>query len=127
MYNKVKPRGCHQPYLYGLPKTHKPNVVIISVLSMVNYLFHKLARWLAKHLEPTHSKLAVYNLKDAKISAKSLVSFDISSLFTAILLEETIQIMCHHTDLHLPKEKFKQLSLICTKDIHFQFNNIYYC
>ena len=137
IYNDLKPKGSRLPYLYGLPKMHKPDIPMRPILSMINSPYHKVARWLAEMLEPIRGKLAVYSLKDtfqfakqlenSSISNKFMVSFDVSSLFTKIPLEETVEIICQHAELTpLPKDVLKQLLLMCTKDVQFQFNNTLY-
>nr|CAH8838839.1 unnamed protein product [Trichobilharzia regenti] len=116
---------------------HKPDIPMRPILSVINSPYHKVARWLPEMLEPIRRKLTVYSLKDTiqfakqlenlNISNKFIVSFDVSSLFTKIPLEETIQIMCQHAELlPLSKNEPKELLLICTKDVHLQFNNTLY-
>ncbi|CAH8477181.1 unnamed protein product [Schistosoma mattheei] len=136
-YNELKPKGSQLPYLYGLPKTHKPDIPIRPILSMAKSPFHKLARWFTRCLEPVRKKLAAYSLKDSfefvqkldnlNVSDKFMVSFDVSSLFTNIPLEETVEIICEYPELlPLPPQEFKQLLFLCTKNIQFKFNNFLY-
>ncbi|KAA3680772.1 uncharacterized protein DEA37_0009646 [Paragonimus westermani] len=47
----MKPVDTRTPHMYGLPKTHKPNVPLRPIMSMCNAPQHKLARWLADLLE----------------------------------------------------------------------------
>ncbi|CAH8616921.1 unnamed protein product [Schistosoma margrebowiei] len=62
-------------------------------------------------------------LNHTNVNDKFMVSFDITSLFTNILLFETIDIICQNDDL-LPLRaiEFKKLLLMCTTDVQFQFN-----
>lgn len=46
IYEVVKPVGSLWPRLYGLPKTHKDNVPVRLILSMVESVQHKLSKWL---------------------------------------------------------------------------------
>ena len=70
----------------------------------------KLARWLNKLIEPIRKKLSIHGVRDSfetvelidsvLISNKLMVSYDITSLFTNVPLEETVDIICtHHDDL----------------------------
>ena len=34
-YNEIRPTGSQRPRMYGLPKTHKPDVFLRSILSMI--------------------------------------------------------------------------------------------
>ena len=69
------------------------------------------------------------NLKAAKTF---LCSFDISSLFTNVPLDETIGICVDalyrcHLDPPFPEEDtFKELMLIATRGVEFSFNNQIY-
>lgn len=59
-------------------------------------------------------------LKNVDVFDKFVVSFVISSLFTSIKPEETTKIICQHDKLlPLQKDEFKELILICAKDIKF--------
>ena len=65
------------------------------------------------------------------MSNSFLCSFDVSSLFTNVPLNETITYIdsiCDHYNLQLPIsfERLKSLILICTKNIQFSFNNKLY-
>ena len=61
-----------------------------------------------------------------------MLSFDVTSLFTNVPIEFTIDIILHkvhdkklvHTNI--PKKEMKELSLLCTKNVHFSFNNKLY-
>lgn len=52
IYEVVKPVGPLWSRLYGLPKTHKDNVPVRLILSMVASVQHKLAKWLTVLLQP---------------------------------------------------------------------------
>ena len=56
-----------------------------------------------------------------------LVSFDVSSLFTSVLLEFTIDVILQR--IYREKEivrKITELLLLCTKVVHFSFNGKFY-
>ncbi|CAH8682592.1 unnamed protein product [Schistosoma rodhaini] len=136
-YNELKTKESQLPYLYGLPKIHKTDILMRPIISMTKSPFHKLTRWLTRCLEPIRKKLAPYSLKDSfefvqkldniNASDKFMVLFDVSSLFTNIPLDETAEILGEYSELlPLPIHEFKQLLFLCTKNIQLKFNNVFY-
>lgn len=133
----LTPRGSSIPRLYGLPKTHKSDVPLRPILSMVSSPTHKLAQWLASLLEPLCASLCdttvsdsfdfVDRIKDSDLHDSYMCSFDVVSLFTNLPLEETIDIIGLvsadlHLDFPLPLPDLKSLLLLCTKNVQFSFN-----
>nr|CAH8822876.1 unnamed protein product [Trichobilharzia regenti] len=123
--------------MYGVPKIHKEQVPLRPILSMINSPQHKVARWLAEKLEPIRQRLGVHTVKDSFHFSESvnhmnvlnnfMVSFDVTSLFTMIPVNETIEIICQQSDLlPLPESEFKRLLLMCTMDVQFLFDNTFY-
>jgi len=129
--------------LYGLPKVHKPNCPIRPILSAIGTSGYKLAKYLLKFLAPLTTN--IYSVKDSfdfvndirKIpNSNSLVmaSFDISSLFTNIPLNEVIDISADslYDTLNTPvlgmsKLNFTQFLSLAVKDALFIFNEKLYC
>ena len=63
-------------------------------------------------------------IKNANLSRKFIVSYDVTSLFTNILLQETIDIAINLTfnpnpNLNITKKELKKLSLFATSQIIF--------
>ena len=58
-----------------------------------------------------------------------MVSFDVASLLTYVPLEETIEIIFKKIYVNkeittdIPKLEMKELLILCTKNVHFTFNN----
>ena len=70
----------------------------------------------------------VSQIKNAILSRKFLVSYDVTSLFTNISLQETIDITInlifnHNPYLNITKKELKKLFLFATSQTHFIFNN----
>ena len=72
-------------------------------------------------------------MKNERISQGfSIVSFDVKSLFTSVPLEKTIDIALERIYLRkeivtiLTKNEMKNLLILCTKNVHFTFNNDIY-
>ena len=73
----------------------------------------------------------VSQIKPANLSKKFLVSYDVTSLFTSIPLQETIDtainlIFKHNPNLNITKKEFKKLFLFATSQTHFIFNGKFY-
>ena len=52
IYDRIRPTGSQRPHMYGLPKTHKENIPLRPILSMISSSQHELAKWLSKILAP---------------------------------------------------------------------------
>ena len=70
----------------------------------------------------------VSQIKNANLSKKFLVSYDVTSLFTNIPLQETIDIainliFSHNPNLNITRKELKKLFLFATSQAHFIFNS----
>ena len=65
-------------------------------------------------------------IKNANLSKKFLVSNDVTSLFTNIPLQETIDIAINLTNLNITRKELKKLFLFATSQTHFTFNSKFY-
>ena len=140
-YNLIKPKGSQRPRLYGLPKTHKTDVPLRPILSLVGSAQHKVAKFLNFVLEPVSEKFSKYTIKDSFTFAEKIrntpaentymVSFDVKSLFTSVPLKETIDIcakvLYENTDIGLSKRNFIALMNTATSGIEFSFDGEMYC
>ena len=73
----------------------------------------------------------VSQIKNANLSGKFLVFYDVTSLFTNIPLQETIDIainlICNHNpNLKITQNEFKKLFLFATPQTHFIFHSKFY-
>ncbi len=144
IYDRIGPTGSQRPRMYGLPKTHKPNVPLRPILSMVGSAQHELAKWLSEILAPVLELYSKNCISDSFSFAnviqnlqldptKSFMcSFDISSLFTNVPLDETIGICAralYRGELvspPFPEEVFVELMESATRSVEFSFNNEMY-
>ena len=88
--------------MYGLPKIHKKNTPLCPILFMTGSAQHELAKYLSFILKPVLNLYSINCVKDSFIFAQTIrdfnlestiiCSFDISSLFTDVALNETINI-----------------------------------
>ena len=73
----------------------------------------------------------VSHIKNANLYKKFLVSYDVTSLFTNIPLQETIDIAInlifnHNYNLNITRKELKKLFLFTTSQTHFIFNIKFY-
>ena len=101
---------------------------------------YQLARYLAKLLAPlsnseytvTSTKHFIESFSIQRPDHYKLISFDVSSLFTSVPLEYTINIILkriydnQEVQTSIEREVMKELLLLCTKNVHFTFNNKIY-
>ena len=92
-YEAIRPTGSLRQRMYGLPKTHKKDIPLRPILSMVGSSQHQLAKWLTSVLDSVLSLYSTYcisdsftfvdTLRNSGLSPPSvfLCSFDVSSLF----------------------------------------------
>ncbi|XP_022802357.1 uncharacterized protein LOC111339894 [Stylophora pistillata] len=137
--------GSRLAHLYGLPKTHKENLSMRPILSATGTYNYALAKWLDDKLKPLSSNR--YTISDTFSFADEiqnlvidendiLVSYDVTSLFTNVPLQETIEIIAEKAfadnwfntthDLSITKPELVQLLEVATMNQLFQFDgNLY--
>ena len=144
-YKVVRPTGSQRPRLYGLPKIHKAGTPLRPILSMIGSAQHELAKWLTTILKPVLEHYSTYCIRDSFTFATYvqtlsdidhancfLGSFDISSLFTNVPLEETINICAdflyseQRTNPPFSRIQFVELMNLVTSSVEFSFNNHMY-
>ena len=139
--DKLYPSGSAPACIYGTPKMHKfsssdsfPKLrPIVSSIGTFNY---NLARFLCDLLSPLvpndysckDTFSFVSQIKNANLSKQFLVSYDVTSLFTNIPLQETIDIAInlifnHNPNLNIIRKELKKLFLFATSKSHFIFNS----
>ena len=127
--------------MYGKPKTHKANIPMRPILSMIGSPYHKVAQWLNDMLSPVKESLnkhilkgtdeLIGHLRGVNVNSKHIFSIDVESLFTNVPLHETVTFLCDHIEknsinMPIPIEFLKPLLLICTDSINFQFEDTNY-
>ena len=138
------PSGSAPARIYVTPKMHKisssdslPKLrPIISSIGTFNY---NLVRFLCNLLSPLvpsdysckDTFSFVSQIKNANLSRKFLVFYDVTSLFTNIPLQETIDIAInlifnHNPNLNITRKELKKLFLFATSQTHFIFNSKFY-
>ena len=97
--DSICPKGSRLAHLYGLPKTHKNRLSMRPILSATGTYNYDLAKWLDDKLKPLshnqHTITDVFQFADEIRATEfreedQLVSYDVSSLFTNVPVDETI-------------------------------------
>ena len=132
------PSGSASACIYGTPKMHKflssdsfPKLrLIVSSIGTFNYNLPRFLCDLCSPLVPNDysCKDTFTQIKNANLSKKFHVSYDVTSLFSNIPLQETIDIAInlifnHNLNLNITK---KELFLFGTSQTHFIFNGKFY-
>ena len=81
----VNSKGSRLAHLYGLPKTHKPQLSMRPILSATGTYNYRLAKWLDEKLKPlsvnNHTVSNIFQF--AEINANDIpFSYNVTSLFT---------------------------------------------
>ena len=146
-YSLALPVGAMPARLYGLPKLHKKDVPLRPVMSATKIVGYGLGKVLTRRLN--HLRQSPYVVKDSfdfveKIKKstnadKTMVSFDVKSLFTNVPLTYTINLILdrmyptcaticparprtrHCKDCHR-RHSFSDLLRAATSDIQFIFD-----
>ena len=141
VYDAIRPTGSQRPQMYDLPKTQKEGTPLRPILSMTGSSHHELGKWLAGLLQPALEQFSLHCISDSFTFAKTMqnlgidpnvfrCSFDVSSLFTNVPLDETIKIcsdaLYDDSDLQplIRKDMFVELMKNATSSVEFSFNNI---
>lgn len=142
------PTGSRPGQFYRLAKMHKlkdgervnelPFRPIVSNIGTASY---EIAKHLVQLLSPlvkseftVSSTNKLLNILEKQVVPEDceLLPFDVTSLFTNVSLKFTIDVILGkvydekmiHTNI--PRKELKELLLLCTKNVHFGFNNKLY-
>ena len=127
--------------MYGLPKTHKEGTPLYPIPSMTGSSHHELGKWLVGLLQPVLKRFSSHCISDSFTFAKTMqnldidlnvfmCSFNVSSLFTYVPLDETIKFrsdaLYDDSDLQLliPKDMLVELMESATSSVEFSFDNL---
>ena len=110
-----------------------------SIFSSIGTFYYNLTRFICHLLSSlvpndyscTDTFSFVSQIKNANLSRKFLVPYDVTSLFTNIPLQKTIDIVInlifnHNPNLNITKKELKRLFLLATSQTHFIFNSKFY-
>ena len=117
------------------------NLPLRPIISNIGTASYDLVKHLSKLVSPlTHSKFTVKNTKAFIQEFKNmlppddykLISFDVTSLFTNIPLDYTINIILkqiydqRELETKILRKEMKNFLLLCTEKVHFSYDNKLY-
>ena len=141
-YDWLFASGSQPGILYGLPKIHKLGTPIRPILSAIGTFNYNCAKFLVPLLSPLTTNS--FTIKNSISFAKEinsleinpnfvLASFDVTSLFTNIPLDETISICLNQLFVNdddefnkFSRSQFKSLLELSVKESAFIFNDKLY-
>ena len=143
-YKRLYPTGSAPARFYGTGKIHKlkndravDELPIRPIISNINTASYQLEKYLAKLLSPlSTSEYTVKSTSNFITHIKGqnipnhfkLISFDVTSLFTDVPLDFTIDIILkriydeNEVNTKIPKQQMRDLLFLCTKNVHFSYN-----
>ena len=97
----LTPQFTTPPQIYGLPKVHKDEIPLRPIVASIGSPIHKLAKELARILSPLTGKTESFVKNSAEFAERIrkepvkegdlMVSFDITSLFTNVPVDDALQ------------------------------------
>jgi hypothetical protein len=142
-YARMYATGASPGILYGQPKIHKPDIPLRPILAAYNTPMYNISKFLIPLIEPFSSN--EYSIKNSydfyeKVTSFKptnnecfMVSYDISSLYTNIPVDQTLDILCNKifTDNDLifnefNKKQFREILNLAVNDTNFLFNGVLY-
>ena len=143
-YDKLYPSGSAPAHIYGTPKMHKFSSSdsfskLCPIVSSIGTFNYNLARFLCHLLSPLvpndyfckDTFSFVSQIKNANLSKKFIVSYDVTSLFTTIPLQETIDIAINlifnpDPNQNTTRKELKKTFPFCHIKDSFFFNSKFY-
>ena len=147
VYSKLYPSGSCPGKFYGTAKLYKllsnnvDDLPLRPIISNIGTETYQTAKYLAKLLSPLgtseytirNTKKFVRQTRKIKVPVGyKMVSFDVTSLFTNVPLDKTIEIILKRVYekkeimTTIPMREMKELLYLSTKNVHFSFNNEIY-
>ena len=113
LYRRLYPTGAGSPKFYGLPKIHKPGIPLRPIISGIGTVTYNTAKELARILKPLvglsehhiHYTIDfVQQIKEVKLKKEeSLVSYDVTALFTSVPIPPVLKIIEEKLEEDLPR------------------------
>ena len=138
------PTGCVPPKFYGLPKIHKPDTLLRSIVSSCGLVTYGVAKELDKILKPLVGK-SPHHINSTQdfveqvrhitlVPGECLSSYDVSALFTSVPIDPALQII---KDLLEKDPTLKDRTVMgvndiflllefCPKNAHFSFQGQFF-
>ena len=99
-YRKMYPTGTSSPKFYGLPKIHKMNIPLRSIVSSIGSVTYGVAKELARNIKPlmgnsehhvNNTKHFADEIRKTKLEEGECITSDnVTALFTSIPISSTL-------------------------------------
>ena len=144
LYHRLRPSGSQPPRIYGLPKIHKDGIPLRPIVSCIGAPSYQLSKHIASLISPLVGKTAshvknsrhfVQVMADLRIEVDEvLVSFDMSSLFTNVPVDEAVQVIRDRLQQDemladrttLSPDKVADLLEMCLKSTYFSYGGDFF-
>ena len=140
IYSQLKPTGSTPGILYGLPKVHKDNIPMRPILSAIKTHTYTMSKFLIPLISPWSKNIYTINdtfkfvneINNTLNNNFYMASFDITSLYTNVPINESIDIIMNkvftnnNTFYKFNKNQFKKFLELSLLDTYFIFNNNLY-
>ena len=144
LYHQLRPSGSQPPRIYGLPKIHKAEVLLRPIVSCIGAPSYQLSKHIASLISPLagktdshvkNSKHFVEVMSDLRVEEdEMLVSFDVSSLFTNVPIDEAVQVIRDRlrrdetlvNRTTLSPDRVTELLETCLKSTYFCYRGEFY-
>ena len=143
-YDRLRATYSATPQPYGLPKIHKPEVPWRPIVSSIDSPTYNLAKFLTRIISSLLGKTSTFVKDSGDFVEKTrsirleegsiLVSFDVTSLFTKVLIAEALEVIgkrleeqeAEERNLTLSVASIKRLLHLCLKSTYSMWNNRFY-
>ena len=147
-YKKLYPTGSTPGLFYGTVKVHKLKIgeglkelTVTPIVSNIATTICETAKYLNTLLTPlTKLQYNILSIDDFIQKIKNeripkgfeMISFDVKNLFTNVPLQQTVEIILSNVyqekkiKTSIPKSIHRELLYLCTKEVHFMFNDMIY-
>ena len=144
-YEKLYPTGSKPGLFYSTEKVYKLKIgeglkelTVILIISNIRTATYETAKYLNTSLTKSqHNVLStddfIQKIKNERITKGfKMISFDLKKLFTNVPIHKTIEIILSKVyqekkiKTSIPKSILRELSYLCTKEVHFMFNDEIY-
>ena len=144
LYHQLRPSGSQPPRFYGIPKIHKSEVPLRPIVSCIGAPSYQLYKHIASLISPLagktdshvrNSKHFVEVMAGLRVEEdEMLVSFDVSSLFTNVPIDEAVQVIRDRlrgdetlvNRTTLSSDKVAELLEVCLKSTYFCYGGEFY-
>ena len=140
----LTPQCSSPPQMYGLPKIHKPDIPLRPIVSAIGSPTYLLAKMLAGILAPLAGKTDTFVKNSSHFAdmvknidlhqEDTLISFDVTSLFTKVPIEEALQVISTRLTQDdtledrtaIPIADICALTELCLRSTYFSFDATFF-